>query len=205
MNTLKTILFFLLIASNILLLRNASSSPKQDSYSSTNADYAEWLERITNSESIEKGSIVAVKAGKITKNINNAEQLLVVSHRPAVAANRPSKSWSRHGNYVAFLGQVPVRVIGAVQTGDYIIAQPDHSGVGKAVAPANLHINDYQRIVGRAWEANSNEGLKKVNTVVGLATNQYFSLFQKQVEQEEKLSERIQNLEEQIDALKEHN
>ena len=205
MNTLKTILLFFLIGSNILFFINTSSSYKQESYSSANADYAEWLERITHSESIEKGSIVAVKAGKITKNINNAEQLLVVSHRPAVAANRPSRSWSRHGNYVAFLGQVPVLVTGSVQTGDYIIAQQDHSGVGKAVAPANLHINDSQRIVGRAWEANSDEGLKKVNTVVGLATNQYLSLFQKQADREEKLSERIQTLEEQIDALKEHN
>lgn len=205
MNTLKTILFSLLIGSSILYLLNASSYHKQESYSSTNADYAEWLERITHSESIEKGSIVAVKAGKITKNIDNAEQLLVVSHRPAVAANRPSRSWSRHGNYVAFLGQVPALVTGSVNTGDYIIAQQDHSGVGKAIAPNNLHLNDYPRIVGRAWETNSDEGLKKVNTVVGLPTNQYLFLLHKQVEREEQLSKRIQILEGQINKLKNYN
>ena len=41
------------------------------------------------------------------------------------------------GNFekVAFMGQVPVTVMGAVRTGDYIIADSKISGYGKAVHP----------------------------------------------------------------------
>ena len=105
------------------------------SYASGNGDYAEWLEREDHLEYLTAGDIVAVKGAKITKDLKDLEQVMVVSHKPIVLGNIPEEGKSHLGNNVAFMGQVPVKVIGPVSSGDYIVAHGEISGYGKAINP----------------------------------------------------------------------
>ena len=155
-------------------------------YSSGNGDYAEWLERIDPDEVITKGDIVAVKGGKISKNMEGAEQVMAVSHYPIVLGNIPPEGKEHLGNNIAFMGQVPVKIMGAIKAGDYIVAKGDVKGYGLPVSPEKLTIDDVKLIVGRSWETNLAKGPKMVNTVVGLHNGDYFNILKKY---EQKLSE----------------
>ncbi len=142
-------------------------------YSSGNGDYAEWLEREHLSEYITAGDIVAVNGGKITKDISSFEQLLVVSHKPIVLGNNPEKGKELLGNTVAFIGQVPVKILGPVTSGDYIIASEIIPGYGKAVSPDKMTSKKHLLAVGRSWETNTNEGPKAVLMVIGLQNGDF--------------------------------
>jgi hypothetical protein len=70
---------------------------------------------------------------------------------------------------VGFIGQVPVRVRGSVVIGDYILPSGLEDGTGVALSFDDLDPKDLPRVLGRAWEASNEEGIKRVNTVLGLA------------------------------------
>jgi hypothetical protein len=151
-------------------------------YTSGHGDYAEWLERTHPEEVITRGDIVAVKGGKITKNLADAEQVMAVSAYPIVLGNLPSASEAHLGNNVAFMGQIPVKIMGPVNTGDYILADTKIPGYGIAKAQKDLATEDMPLVVGRAWETKAGEGPKMVNTVVGVHNGDYFRIL-KQYEQ----------------------
>ena len=71
---------------------------------------------------------------------------------------------------VAFMGQVPVHVLGKVNMGDYILPSGDNNGFGKAVSPAKMKSEDYDKIVGMAWSASNNDTYSQVNVAIGLNT-----------------------------------
>ena len=71
-------------------------------YVSGNGDYAEWMERTSFEETITAGDIVGVKGGKITKDLNGAEQIMAVSTQPIVSANMPNVEKVGSGNSIAF-------------------------------------------------------------------------------------------------------
>ena len=164
-------------------------------YSSGNGDYAEWLERLHPEEYITTGDIVGVIGGKITRDLSNAEQIMAVSHRPIVAGNAPSENKEHLGNTVAFIGQVPVKVMGAVQKGDYIIAHPEFLGYGMAMAPENMSLDQFQKVVGRAWADNSKTGPKMVNTVVGVQNGDWSMEFNKIDKKQDQLQGELSTLE----------
>jgi hypothetical protein len=137
-------------------------------YSSGNGDYAEWLERADATESISAGDIVGVKGGKITKDLANAEQVMAISHRPIVLGNIPKEGENGKGNNVAFMGQIPVKIMGAVASGDYIVGKSNIPGYGVAIHPENMTMEDFKLAVGRSWDTNSDSGPKLANTVVGV-------------------------------------
>jgi hypothetical protein len=177
-------------------------------YSSGAGDYAEWLERIDNKERISSGDIVAVIGGKITKNLENAEQIMAVSHNPIVLGNIPADGKTHLGNNVAFMGQIPVKILGPVVTGDYIVAQSKTPGFGKAIHPEDMTIEDFKYTVGRAWGTNTNEGPKMINTVVGVHNGDYLKIIKRmenkliEAENNHKASEaRLNSLESKVDAL----
>jgi hypothetical protein len=163
-------------------------------YASGHGDYAEWLERVDPAESISRGDIVAVIGGKITKNISGAEQVMAVSEHPIVLGNLPTESESHKGNNVAFMGQIPVKIVGPVTTGDYILANGKIPGYGIAKSQKELKVEDMPLVVGRSWETKPGEGPKMVNTVVGVHNGDYFRIL-KQYEQKLNDAEaRIDNL-----------
>jgi len=109
-------------------------------YISGHGDYAEWLERSNWYEPLGEGDIIGVKAGKISRDLQGAEQIMVVSKKPIVLGNMPSRDKEILGNNVAFMGQVPVKIMGPVKAGDYIVAKGAFSGMGVAVNQDHLPV-----------------------------------------------------------------
>jgi hypothetical protein len=170
-------------------------------YSSGNGDYAEWLERLDANEKISTGDIVAVIGGKITKDLTGAEQVMAVSHRPIVLGNIPAEGKTYLGNNIAFMGQIPVKVMGPVLSGDYIVGKGDIKGFGMAVSPKDMTLEDFMHTVGRSWDANLENGPKMVNTVVGVHNGDYLNIL-KRYETKFKESEvRLESLEAKVDKL----
>ncbi|MBX2828414.1 MAG: hypothetical protein KTR22_09630 [Flavobacteriaceae bacterium] len=172
-------------------------------YTSGNGDYAEWLERAVFEEYLTAGDIVGVKQGKISKDLSAFEQIMVVSHRPIVMGNNPPKEEEHLGNKVAFIGQVPVKVMGPVNKGDYIVANLEMPGYGKAVAPEAMNTIDFRYAVGRSWEENLQQGPKMVNTVVGIHNGDFASTLQKVDKEQDRLDTQLKSLEERLEEISE--
>jgi hypothetical protein len=168
-------------------------------YSSGNGDYAEWLERLNPDEVIGTGDIIAVKGGKITKDLTGAEQIMAVSHRPIVLGNVPVKEKTALGNNIAFMGQIPVKVMGPVKAGDYIVAKSEIPGYGVAVDPLNMRVEDYKLTVGRSWTTDAKNGLKMVNTVVGVHNNNFLDIIKDLKEKTEENDLRLRAIEAKLD------
>ena len=172
------------------------------SYASGAGDYAEYLMRENQNERMTYGDIVGVKGGKISKNTINAERFMVVSFRPIVLGNMPQPNEEVNYEKVAFMGQVPVKVFGKVNIGDYIIPSGNHDGIGKAVAPSKITSNQVKNIVGIAWTESDNMlGFNLVNVAVGLNRNDNNIIVERLEQKIEVQAIEIQDLKEQITAI----
>lgn len=167
-------------------------------YGTTGGDYAEYLSRLDPQESIEAGDVVAVVNRHITRTTRSGHRLMVISDRPAVLGNMPTEAEQHLFEPTAFIGQVPVKVIGPVAAGDYLVPSGNDDGAAIARKPADVRPADLDRIVGVAWESSDRPGPKKVIAEVGLdrarATrlafeNELAGLWQVVRTQQERLSE----------------
>lgn len=170
-------------------------------YASGHGDYAEWLERINPNEAISAGDIVGVSGGKITKDLAQAEQIMAVSHKPIVLGNVPAVGREALGNKIAFMGQIPVKVQGPVNAGDYIVGNPATPGYGTAVAPSDMTAEKARLTVGRSWENKPNEGPKMVNTVIGVDNGNFLKIIQDNQHQVNELDARVRALEAKMEAM----
>ena len=170
-------------------------------YESGHGDYAEWLERDDHSEYLTAGDIVGVKAAKITKDLTDFEQVMVVSYKPIILGNIPDENKTHLGNNIAFMGQVPVKVIGPVSSGDYIVAHGEISGYGKAINPKEMKTENFKFAVGRSWDTNLNDGPKLINTVVGIHNGDWVKVMQKIESRQEKFEDRLNEFENKVDQL----
>ena len=95
---------------------------------------------------------------------------MVVSAEAGFVGNDPGENVEAEGRHhrIAFLGQVPVKVRGKVNAGDYIVASEKNDGTGVASPAGELDLARMNRVVGRAWEGSGDNGLKTVNTAIGL-------------------------------------
>ena len=175
------------------------------SYASGNGDYAEWLEREDHLEYLTAGDIVAVKGAKITKDLKDLEQVMVVSHKPIVLGNIPEEGKSHLGNNVAFMGQVPVKVIGPVSSGDYIVAHGEISGYGKAINPKEMVAENFRFAVGRSWDTNLNDGPKLINTVIGVHNGDWVNVFRRFESNQRKFEDKLNEFEKTVNELVEKN
>jgi stage V sporulation protein SpoVS len=97
---------------------------------------------------------------------------MVVSNAPAIIGGAPDKKELANYSKIAFMGQVPVKVLGQVCKGDYILPSGKGDGMAMAVAPENMKTLDYRRVIGVAWsESQANKAFSFINTAVGLNTN----------------------------------
>ncbi|MBR9914565.1 MAG: hypothetical protein GYB32_07015 [Algicola sp.] len=141
-------------------------------FESGGADYAEWLKKYDRDETFTFGDVVGVRGGEISKSFDTAEQFMVVSQNPMVIGAMPPEV--NEGDYkeIAFLGQIPVKVIGKVNKGDYILPSGNLDGLAMAVSPDAMKALDYKRIVGVAWEASKGDAMfSYINTAVGINSN----------------------------------
>ena len=171
-------------------------------YSSGSGDYAEWLERIDQQEHMQPGDIIGVFGGKVTRNTGNAQQTMVVSTDPIVLGNMPADS-NQLGSYekVAFMGQVPVRVMGAVQVGDFIIPSGLNDGTGIAIQPEMMTGEEFAKIVGRAWSESNDPGVKLVNVAVGINQGDVATAVTQQERQNAQMMKRLTEMESTVSTL----
>ncbi|MDP5158769.1 MAG: hypothetical protein NWQ07_09355 [Flaviramulus sp.] len=178
------------IANEVFAVRNLvvfdynKSKYRGVSYASGAGDYAEYLLRENRDETMSYGDIVGVNGGRISKNTDAAQRMMVVSYKPIVLGALPQPQLEKFYEKVAFMGQVPVKVYGKVNIGDYILPSGNNDGLGIAVSPAQIKPRDIKKIVGVAWEAiETRFGFNYVNVSVGLNSNDTSPFIEKLEEQ----------------------
>lgn len=149
-------------------------------YQSGSADYAEWLPKANPVENFSPGAVVGLKNGKISLNTSGADKLFVISTKPIVLGNMPVEGKESSYEKVAFMGQVPVYVLGNVKTGDYILPSGKNNGLAIAISPDKMKPEDYQNIVGMAWSASTNSAVSLINVAIGLNTGDISKLVAEQ-------------------------
>jgi len=175
---------------------NASNHYKVGvTYQSGAADYAEWLPKANPSTDFEPGQVVGVKNGSISLDTYDAEKVLVISTQPIVLGNMP-KGGEHRFEKTAFMGQVPVRVIGAVHAGDYIVASGLSDGNAMAISPDKMTIKDLDRFVGMAWEDGLNPFKNVVNCAVGMPNTgaELFADLQSRVDNQATRTEQLKEM-----------
>ncbi|MBK7428814.1 MAG: hypothetical protein IPI60_18250 [Saprospiraceae bacterium] len=171
-------------------------------YESGSADYAEYLERRSSSESMSAGDIVSVIGGRISKQTQNGSQLLVISTNPALLGNMQASADVTRFEKVAFMGQVPVKVRGQVKIGDYIIPSGFNDGTGIGISPDQILANQYKLIVGVAWsEASADSKVSMINLAIGLNTNDVARIVEEQQNQISLLKKQFESMEARMIAL----
>ena len=170
-------------------------------YESGAGDYAEYLQRLHIEESLEPGDIVGVFGGRVTKSTGGAQQLMSISLAPIVLGNMPPKAEEHLYEKTAFLGQVPVKVIGRVKEGDYIIPSGREDGTGIAVPPEMMTADEFSKVVGRAWSSSDTEYLKLVNVVVGLHSRDIAVLVRRQQQENKSLRSQLAELNSRFENL----
>jgi hypothetical protein len=158
------------------------------------SDYAEYLPKKNPNEVYYPGDIVGIKGGFVTKLTDDAEMIMVISSHPTVLGNMPEKGKEQNYEKVAFLGQVPTKVGGKVNAGDYILPSGNNDGGGIAVSPNDIQPYQYLKIVGVAWPNTNSTLYGFTNVAVGLNTNDAVKL---NIQQEKK----IDALETKVDSL----
>jgi hypothetical protein len=171
-------------------------------YESGSADYAEWLLKLDPTEKFEASDVVGVRHGKITKNTDGAEQLMVISTKPIVLGNMPEKGQEKNYEKVAFLGQVPVRVLGKVSLGDYIIPSGGKNGFAVAVPPEYMTPSDFKRVVGVAWSSgNEKAPYSLINVAVGMNHHITAGIIQQQAKEIENLKTVVSQTEKRMNNI----
>jgi hypothetical protein len=135
---------------------------------SGSGDYAEFLPLLSPAEKIQPGEIVGLYGGRITKQTQGASKVMAVTSNPIVLGNDPGEKLRGGYEKVAFIGQVMVRVRGAVKAGDFIVASGLNDGTGIAISPESISPEQFAQVVGQAWESSADVGVKSVRTAVGL-------------------------------------
>ena len=167
---------------------------------SASADVAEYLPRADPEESIEPAEIVGVDEGAVSKRTGDADQVLVVSDQPIVTGNSPGSDPAdrEHFETVAFVGQVPAKVRGAVETGEVIVPSGRADGTGVAVAPREYDHAEDGPIVGQAWEAAEADpdDVTEVTVAVGLDNTDTDAVAARLADHRERLDEKAARIEE---------
>ncbi len=160
------------------------------------ADFAEWLPLADPRAVVQPGDVVGLSAGAISRETGGAERAMVISSAPIIAGNDPGEERRPFYRRVAFMGQVPVRVRGAVAAGDLVIASGRNDGTAVAVRPGELSSASLGSIVGRALEGSEDNSVKSVRTMVGVTDVGLFSTLLQGKERElAMVKERLASLE----------
>lgn len=148
---------------------NANGTMVGVTYQSGSADYAEWLPKANPLDDFEPGQLVGIKEGHISLNTAGADHIFVISTQPIVLGNTPINGREADYEKAAFMGQVPVQVLGTVHTGDFIVASGNSDGYAMALDPSKLKGQDLKQVVGIAWEDGHASFLNVINVAVGLS------------------------------------
>jgi hypothetical protein len=170
-------------------------------YESGSGDYAEWLERADEHETMKVGEVVGVRGGKITKNTDGADQILVISFKPIVLGNMPDAGRESLFEKVAFMGQVPVKVNGRVHKGDYLVASGRHDGTARAIRPEDMSGDLLPQVIGVAWTDWDYDRLSFVKVAVGLRPVELARVFKKQETRTDALEQELAQMRRERNTL----
>ncbi len=170
-------------------------------YESGNGDYAEWLPRLDAEEALVGTDVVGVFAGKISRNTVGADHVMVVSVKPIMLGNMPPEGEEQLYEKVAFMGQVPVRVNGIVQEGDFLVPSGWEDGTAIGIHPSRISADQLDRIIGVAWESSYSK-MGVVNTAVGLQSAEVAKVMQSQSTELSQTSSQVEQLELENQQLK---
>jgi hypothetical protein len=170
-------------------------------YSSGAGDYAEWLPKENTTDSFNEGEVVGINNGQVSKNTWNADKIMIVSTRPIVLGNMPQLNQEMNSVKIAFMGQVPVHVMGNVEPGDYILPMELGGGLAKAVDPSKMKIEDYKKVAGVAWNVIEKiaDKISVVNVAVGINTNDLATVMSQQDEELANLHDQYAQLKSQME------
>ena len=70
--------------------------------------------------------------GRVTRDTTGADLIMVISHTPVVLGGLPPDEDTSNYEKVAFMGQVPAKIVGAVRPGDYVLPSGRHDGLERA-------------------------------------------------------------------------
>lgn len=167
-------------------------------------DYAEWLEQESESEAFAPGDVVAVRGGKISLDTRGADQTMVVSTSPIVTGNRPFEDddgvpgWQK----IAFVGQAPVRVLGPVRAGDFLIPSGLGDGTAVAASAGQIDPDRLTQVLGVAWESSQEPGVKRVKAAIGVdQADANAHVIRAQRDRIDELSARLDRLEQAVERL----
>lgn len=142
-------------------------------FESCGADYAEWLQKADPTAIHNPGDVLGVSAGKVGKGIENPERYMVVSTNPTVIGAMPAQEATSAYSRIAFMGQVPTKVLGEVERGDFILPSGNNDGYGVGVHPSKMQTSDYKWIIGTAWSGSQPGSMTSIiNVAVGLNENE---------------------------------
>jgi len=133
------------------------------------ADVAEWMPRMDSEPAMAAGDVVGVHEGRVSRRIDGAERIMVVSTAPMVLGNRPPDDQRQRFEPMVLIGRAPIRVRGPVARGDFILAGSNDDGVAVAASPDSVALSDLPRIVAVAWEDAEGPDVHAVRSGVGLA------------------------------------
>ena len=133
----------------------------------TTAQYADLAELYVSDVSYEPGTVVKIGGeAEVTQTTELfcANVFGIVSTDPAYLMNSMCEGTTVA---VALTGRVPCKVIGLVKKGDRILAS-EEPGVARVPTDYEMRdVKDWYRIVGRALEDKTTEGIGLVEVVVG--------------------------------------
>ncbi|PHK98295.1 hypothetical protein [Neolewinella marina] len=190
-NTVKSLVLF---ETNAQLLRGVT-------FASGAGDYAEYLEKVDPLEELLPGQIVGMKNGRVSLTTAGADRVMVVSRKPAVLGALPAEADLDRYEKIAFLGQVQTLVMGIVEPGDYIIPSGFHNGFGIGKKRSEMHLDEYDQIMGVAWEG-STTAVGMVNVAIGLNNNDLTNLISQQQEELDQQEAELAYLRGEISGIK---
>ncbi len=168
-------------------------------YKSGGADFAEYLPKSEDVVEFNHGDIVGISDGVVSHNTENADFVSVITDRSSHSGNWPGSDLEAEYEKVSFIGQVPVKVEGAVNQGDIIVASGRNDGIAIAIPEDKLTADLFSQMIGIAWESSNDAGVKRVNTSIGL--NNPAKLLIEQEKLIESQEDRILSLEEKLNKL----
>ena len=197
-NLVITIANAVVATTNLILVEDAKSTYVAThealqgiTFASGAEDYAEYLPKKNPANQFYPGEVVGLKNGFISKNTLEADRIMVISFKPAVLGGLPQEGEEDQYEKVAFLGQIPTRVVGTVAAGDYILPSGFHNGHAIAKHPDKMLLSDYKKILGVAWDSSNDPGVNLINVAVGLNVNDLSGVVQQQAAELEALKKQI--------------
>jgi hypothetical protein len=138
-------------------------------YQTSGADFAEALELLEPGEAPPAaGDVVGVVEGKVTLRTDGACHVGAITEAAAVVGNvRPgSKAPTAR---LALVGQVRIKVRGAVRAGDLLFPSGLNDGAAVSLTPEDAAREGRTDALGTAWQSSPETGIHRVLTAVGLA------------------------------------